>query len=207
MTELSARRTQTRDRLIDAALTVFAEKGVGGASVEVICDAAGFTRGAFYSNFDTKDALCLAVLERQADENLAAAHEAVSALPSLMQGTFDELVSAAIAMFLSAQRPDRTWILATSELRLHAVREPTLAAVYRDFAGRVNSTFATLITETAHSLGYELTLPGEEAIAALHAVFEHGAITALIAGQDIADPDRATQLGAVLRSMLRPIGA
>ena len=79
--------------------------------------------------------------------------------------------------------------------------------MYRDFAGRVNSTFATLITETAHSLGYELTLPGEEAIAALHAVFEHGAITALIAGQDIADPDRATQLGAVLRSMLRPIGA
>ena len=47
MTEhLTARRAATRDRLVDAAITVFAEKGVLGASVEEICETAGFTRGA-----------------------------------------------------------------------------------------------------------------------------------------------------------------
>ena len=52
MTHVTARRAATRERLIDAAIDVFAEKGVLGASVEEICEDAGFTRGAFYSNFD-----------------------------------------------------------------------------------------------------------------------------------------------------------
>ena len=47
MTELTARRAATRERLVDAAVVVFAEKGVLGAAVEEICEAAGFTRGAF----------------------------------------------------------------------------------------------------------------------------------------------------------------
>ena len=63
MSEISARRSATRDRLVDAALGVFAEKGVVGASVEEISEAAGFTRGAFYSNFESKDELCLAALD------------------------------------------------------------------------------------------------------------------------------------------------
>ena len=51
-TEVAKRsRTQTRRRLIEAAPRVFVERGIGGASVAQICSAAGFTRGAFYSNF------------------------------------------------------------------------------------------------------------------------------------------------------------
>ncbi|MDX5318539.1 MAG: TetR family transcriptional regulator, partial [Actinomycetes bacterium] len=61
----SPRRTATRDRLIEAALGVFAEKGVLAATVEEICDAAGFTRGAFYSNFESKTELFFALAERE----------------------------------------------------------------------------------------------------------------------------------------------
>ena len=56
-------RDETRDKLFDAAARVFEEQGIGGASIEAIAAAAGFTRGAFYSNFASKDELIIAMLE------------------------------------------------------------------------------------------------------------------------------------------------
>jgi len=56
-------RDDTREKLFEAAARVFEEQGIGGASIETIAAAAGFTRGAFYSNFDSKDELIIAMLE------------------------------------------------------------------------------------------------------------------------------------------------
>jgi len=56
-------RDETRDKLFEAAARVFEEHGIGGASIEAIAAAAGFTRGAFYSNFVSKDELIIAMLE------------------------------------------------------------------------------------------------------------------------------------------------
>jgi AcrR family transcriptional regulator len=56
-------RDETRRGLFAAAAGVFAEVGVAGASIEQIASAAGFTRGAFYSNFAGKDELAVAMLE------------------------------------------------------------------------------------------------------------------------------------------------
>lgn len=65
--QLSARRLATRTRLLDAAQRVFIERGIFASTVEEICDAAGFTRGAFYSNFADKEALIEAVLLRESE--------------------------------------------------------------------------------------------------------------------------------------------
>src|ERR1700748_289755 len=56
-------RDDTCDKLCEAAVQVFEEQGIGGASIETIAAAAGFTRGAFYSNFKSKDELIIAMLE------------------------------------------------------------------------------------------------------------------------------------------------
>src|SRR6266478_4684690 len=56
-------RDDTREKLFEAAARVFEEQGIGGASIEAIAAAAGFTRGAFYSNFNSKDELIIAMLE------------------------------------------------------------------------------------------------------------------------------------------------
>jgi AcrR family transcriptional regulator len=56
-------RDDTRDKLFEAAARVFEEQGIGGASIEAIAAAAGFTRGAFYSNFKSKDELIIAMIE------------------------------------------------------------------------------------------------------------------------------------------------
>jgi AcrR family transcriptional regulator len=57
------RRRQTRDHLLDAAAQVLAERGFHGASLDEVAAAAGFTKGAVYSNFKNKEDLFLALLE------------------------------------------------------------------------------------------------------------------------------------------------
>jgi AcrR family transcriptional regulator len=56
-------RDDTREKLFEAAARVFEEQGIGGASIEAIAAAAGLTRGAFYSNFKSKDELIIAMIE------------------------------------------------------------------------------------------------------------------------------------------------
>ena len=55
----------TRMRLIEAAETLFVRKGFDDASVEEISETAGYSRGAFYSNFDNKEQVFLAVIDRR----------------------------------------------------------------------------------------------------------------------------------------------
>ena len=63
-------REDTREKLFEAAADVFEEHGIGAASIEMIAAAAGLTRGAFYSNFEAKDALIVAMLEDHVERSL-----------------------------------------------------------------------------------------------------------------------------------------
>src|SRR3954470_3704142 len=76
------RRAQTRERVLTAARTVFAGRGFHGASVEEIASEAGFSTGALYSNFEGKEDLFVALMEREIDEHAreieAAVREQVS---------------------------------------------------------------------------------------------------------------------------------
>ena len=63
-------RDDTRDKLFEAAARMFEEQGIGGASVEAIAAAAGYTRGAFYSNFKSKDELIIAMLEDHVEQSI-----------------------------------------------------------------------------------------------------------------------------------------
>jgi AcrR family transcriptional regulator len=63
-------RDDTREKLFEAAAQVFEERGIGAASIEMITAAAGFTRGAFYSNFESKDDLIVAMLEDHVERSL-----------------------------------------------------------------------------------------------------------------------------------------
>src|SRR6267143_781390 len=63
-------RDDTREKLFEAAARVFEEQGIGGASIEIIAAAAGFTRGAFYSNFKSKDELIIAMLEDHVEQSI-----------------------------------------------------------------------------------------------------------------------------------------
>ncbi|WP_426419862.1 TetR/AcrR family transcriptional regulator [Bradyrhizobium genosp. A] len=94
-------RDDTRDKLFEAAARVFEEDGIGGASIEAIAAAAGFTRGAFYSNFKSKDELIIAMLEDHVEQSIRrnmdilAQHDNlddfIAALKSIDRGRQDPL--------------------------------------------------------------------------------------------------------------------
>jgi AcrR family transcriptional regulator len=73
------RRQQTRDYLLEAAARVFAERGFHGASLDQVAAEAGFTKGAVYSNFDSKEDLFLALLESRYVEDMATLRGALDA--------------------------------------------------------------------------------------------------------------------------------
>ena len=94
-------RDDTREKLFEAAARVFEQQGIGGASIETIAAAAGFSRGAFYSNFKSKDELIIAMLEDHVERtirrnlDLLAQHnnlvEFVNALKTMDRGKQDPL--------------------------------------------------------------------------------------------------------------------
>lgn len=72
---------ETQERLLDAAAIEFAAHGVDGASIDAITTRAGFSRGAFYSNFDDKAELLVALAERRVGSFLTDELGPLLALP------------------------------------------------------------------------------------------------------------------------------
>jgi AcrR family transcriptional regulator len=73
------RRQQTREYLLRAAAQVFAERGFHEATIDEVASAAGFTKGAVYSNFKNKEDLFLALLEDAYAKDTAAIKETLGA--------------------------------------------------------------------------------------------------------------------------------
>jgi AcrR family transcriptional regulator len=66
------RKKQTRERLLDAAERMFVRKGFAATSVDDISDEAGYTRGAFYFNFDSKAEVLIELLQREGERTYSA---------------------------------------------------------------------------------------------------------------------------------------
>lgn len=81
----------TRTLLLDAAEEVFARKGFSGAALEDIADAAGYTRGAIYAHFGSKDELFLAAIERQRQRFLDGFADVILSSHHLDELNIDEL--------------------------------------------------------------------------------------------------------------------
>jgi AcrR family transcriptional regulator len=67
----------TRIRLLEAARDLFRREGYATTSVDRIAEAAGYSKGAFYSNFEGKEAIFLAVLDAQSRESLDPLMQAI----------------------------------------------------------------------------------------------------------------------------------
>lgn len=190
---------------MQAAVGVIARKGVLGASVEEICEAAGFTRGAFYSNFDSKDELCRAILESRGEVYLAAAREAIAGIEAVDAGKdITAMISRATSQFITATGSDPDAILVMSELRLHAAREPELRTAFREFDESATPVFGAMVERGLKDNGLRLTIPIDDALSLLHAVFDQTALDQLISGQAADAPGAAERLTLVLQALIVP---
>ncbi|GAB2593071.1 TetR/AcrR family transcriptional regulator [Microlunatus antarcticus] len=196
----TARRVRTRQRLMAAAVAVFAERGVIGSSVEEICEAAGFTRGAFYSNFADKDALVLAMIEQGVAEEYAAAEQAVASLK--VEGArlpAGDAVAQVLDQLNHGGRSDRTSLLAQRELLLYAARVPSLREPYQAFADACRAQVDALITDALRFAELEFTVPDDVALDLLMAAHDHMQQNALFT--DRLDP---AAMQALIMTLTRP---
>jgi AcrR family transcriptional regulator len=138
------RRQLTRQTLIEAAAEVFAQKGFYGASLEEIGEIAGFSRGAIYSNFGSKEELLFGVLDHYMDRELDAVLTAMDET-----GRADPVTdaAAATAAWESANRVAPSWPTLALELRLAALRNPEVRKRLADFERRNGEKVARLIEE------------------------------------------------------------
>ena len=147
------RRELTRSALVEAAADVFARRGYDGASLEEIAEAAGFTRGAIYSNFGSKEDLMLAVVERYNETLVGAFSDTLERATDISQ---EEMTVSAAALWRDLIRRDPNLTALNLEFRLRALRNPDFRARFLKLMHENDERIADLIEREAKTYGIRL---------------------------------------------------
>ena len=115
-------KAATRERLLDAALDVFASQGFGGATVRQIATGAGCTTGALFAHFPSKEAVFLVLLEERYVEKVVALGQLLAGAP-----TPAKAVRALDDRFRGLVQQEGNWDLLATEFWLYAARHPEVA--------------------------------------------------------------------------------
>ena len=192
-------RAQTRGRLLDAARTVFARSGFHGASVEEIASEAGYSTGALYSNFEGKEDLFVALMEREIDEHAQEISNAVRAQVSIS----DRAAGGARQWMAMIEREPEALLL-FMEFWAYGVRDADMRPKVAARFAQMRRVLTGLIADGVRDFDLELAVPAEHLAVAIDALADG------IARQKLADPDAVPDelmgnvLGLMLAAVTRP---
>lgn len=206
VTTATPRRIQTTERLLDAALSVFAERGVGAATVEQVCERAGFTRGAFYSNFESWDELYLGILRR---EYLRVGDTGNRLMADLQAEVYcrheGDLVTPTVQAFVQAAGHDAAHVMALIDLRQYAARNPVLWPGLLEVSEQMRRVLRELVEALLPAVGLRLRVDPDIAITALIALYESVGVGCVISGEDL-EQTVTKALVDLLEGLLAPLG-
>lgn len=139
------RKSQTRERLLDAAAAVFARRGFETATLDEVAAAAGYTKGAVYSNFASKTDLLIALIERrlevQSAEQLAR-----------FEGLDAELITRAMQGHeYHETESERQWLVLAVEFWLHAMRDDRTRTLMAEQYERARTFVGTELIAPAYA--------------------------------------------------------
>jgi AcrR family transcriptional regulator len=160
----SAPHTAAQSRVIDAALALFAEHGIGGTSLQMIADAIGVTKAAVYHQYNTKDEIVLAV----AEVVLTGLDEAVTAAEAERSHARAREVLVARMIDLAVEQRRMAGILQRDPVMLRFLQEH---APFRRVMERVNRTLMGGASDGAARV-LAATLAGAVAGAVVHPLAE-----------------------------------
>jgi AcrR family transcriptional regulator len=189
-------RSEVRERILTAAMTTFASEGFVGATIDMIADASGFTKGAVYSNFGSKDDLFFALLDAQVTARVALITKLTEQVGA-SEGP--ESAAAAIGKALTQFiRENTDYELLLIEYLLRAARDPQIRA-------RFVKHRRMLIDQTMKAIIDPVALAGTglppEALTTLLIALTNGLAIEEIIAPGTVPPDL---LGAVLESATNP---
>ena len=163
MVRLSRAESQarTRDQLVATAQQMFLRDGYAATSLEKVADAAGYSKGAVYSNFRNKDELCLAALDRIHLERAEQIAQALTGSDSL-----EERLTA-LQAWAEEAIGDQDWTALEVEFAIAARRDPRLIDALADRDKLIRGMLADLLETHAKELDVPLPMPAEDAATAL----------------------------------------
>lgn len=158
------RRERTREELISAAERLFIERGFHATSVDEIAFEAGYTKGAVYSNFESKEDLFFAVYERRVDR-VVADYEQILREDGPVIGT-ERMVTEA------ARRRGREdgWLAVFFEFWAHVVRRPELRERFARIHARVLEPLIGATERVVEERGIELPVDARGYTVAIYAM-------------------------------------
>ena len=153
-------RTATRRRLLAAATEVFAVKGIDGASIGELCAAAGFTRGAFYSNFTSKLDVALAVFDHFVEQITCRLDAELDHW--LVSGSTTDVVVTRIVEAVSGYTTNVNQQAVRVELFLAAFRSPEVREALVPLRERLFDAIERALTRVADSQHLEFVVPAQD---------------------------------------------
>jgi AcrR family transcriptional regulator len=180
LTRRDEQRARTRADLLDAAARVFAAQGYHAASVDQVAEAAGYTKGAVYSNFSSKEELFLELLERHVDQAIDLLEQLVFEVePARRAGLFAEQHDRITVL-------DREWFLLEAEFLLYAARNEQVRERVASRQRRTHERITALARRHLDDLGIpEATLPAADVARILMATAD-GLTQAALADEQVA---------------------
>ena len=147
------RSDATRARLIRAAEKIFARDGFEAAKLEEIAAEAGYTRGAFYANFDSKEDLFFALLEGEISSRINTVEQVTRSVPD------PEAKLRAFREFFLTICQDRRWSLIALEFKLFAVRHPQVKTRLAAMNRRLVKSRIGVLRDIIEGTGRKLPIP------------------------------------------------
>jgi AcrR family transcriptional regulator len=148
------RQAHTRACLLDAAGKVFSRRGLQDASVDEIAEQAGFTKGAVYANFESKEQLFLQMLDEKFAERIRELERLVEEDREL-----GSQAQSAGADFVQYLNQDPQWQRLFLESRAHALRNPAFRKELVSRYQRLRTAMAEVFARRAESLDVEPPIP------------------------------------------------
>lgn len=159
------KRERTYEELVSSAERLFVEQGFHATSVDEIAFEAGYTKGAVYSNFESKEDLFFAVYERRADKGVAEIEEVLEK-NGPVAGL--ELLASQAARRRGSARDG--WLAVFFEFWAHVVRRPELRDRFARIHGRALEPMAAATERFARERGISIPVEARSFNVAMNAM-------------------------------------
>ena len=176
------KKAETRAALLRSATTVFAQQGMERASIDDVARHAGYTKGAFYANFASKEDLFLALL----DEHFAELLERLDLVVSGDEDLVDQAREGA-ASFMSFIAADPDWERLFFDFSAYAMRNEAFRVELVDRRRALREGIATLLQRRVEQLHVEPPVPVADIAMMVFAMADGVAL------QKLLDPDSLEQ--------------
>jgi AcrR family transcriptional regulator len=194
-TRQAERTRATRRKLLDAAKRIFAQDGFEGARLEDIAAGAGYTRGAFYANFKSKEDIFFALFEEWVRERI----ETLTSALCRHSDPAEKLM--ALRTHYAELATDRRLVLISLEFKLFALRHPEAHYRLRNRHRRIRASFGELFSEIMSALGKTIPIAYPAASACLGAVSQGLLLEHLLDLKTLSDGDVRQVLGLFFDSL------